>query len=198
MKSKSERGSSRGIECFVTRQQSSSSIDLSSSPPPLHLPVCPHPHFSHALSLHAPVLLSSPSAHIAGRALVFTPRCLFFLLYLHLFALIVSPFPSGPVSHSVTDSLNGTLPLLLSSPHPSDPSLPSRLPPAHTHFIYPSLQPSFIIHESDSEREKRDKDASATSRGSSAGVSVWILLGFASAQRSSLIQKKKKKADDMY
>lgn len=67
---------------------------------------------------------------------------LLLLLHLHLSALIVSPPPSGPVSHSVTDGLNGAPSFIV--------VFSSHLPPAHIHFIYPS----FIIHESDSEREE--------------------------------------------
>lgn len=141
------------------------------------LPILPHLYPNTAPSSCPPPYTFISYGSFYCWSLVFTP-CYYFL-YLYLFASISPPLPFPVVQFSMV-SLTVLMGLSHSSAVPLIPSLSSLLPPslphARTHFIYPSLHPSFIIHESASEKErerKRTKMHLQLGEDSFTGVSVW-------------------------
>lgn len=171
------------LSCSYKR--SSSSIDLSSSPPPLpHLSPNtspssrrPHPPLP-CTFIFLPYSFFPPSAHFACLALVFMSRYL--SLYLYLFILIVSSLLSQVVQFFIV-SLTVITVLFLSLW-----SLSFILSISRSHSLYLSLHPFlFIIHESGSERKRIKMHLQLQEvLFASMCVCVWLPLGSAMAHRS--------------
>lgn len=144
-------------------------------------------HFHFILGPHSFI----SSAHIAGLALVFTPR--YFFLFLHLFALIVMSLLSPVVQFSIvslTVLMVHSL-FFLSSFYPSDPLsfIPSPSLLTLTLSIHLSIRHLLFMNLAQREKKKKKKRIKMhlqLQEDSFPGVSVWLPLGFALAQRSKL------------